>query len=68
MEQDANPTPCLSESLRFPPRLSPLKTVMAEQNLQNWSQDTPSPQIARFSDESTFPFYWYFPLELLAFE
>lgn len=42
---------------------------MAEQNL-SWSLDMNplSPQIASFSDESTFPFYWHLPLKLLANE
>ena len=48
----------------------PLKTVMAEQKLWSWSQDTspPFPQTAGFSDYSNFPFYRRLPLELLAFE
>lgn len=47
-----------------------LTTVLAEQNLWSWSQDTslPAPQIASFSNWSGFPFYWHLPLELLAFE
>lgn len=54
-----NPATCLEDSLRFFPHpFSPLKTVMVEQNL-SWSLDMNplSPQIASFSDESTFPFY-----------
>lgn len=36
-----------------------LKTVMAEQNLQNWSWEMslPYPQIVSFSDESILPIY-----------
>ena len=47
-----NPASCLDDSLKFFSPFSPLKTVMAEQNLQSWSLDTspPSPQIAGFSD------------------
>ena len=50
-EAESNLTSCLDDSLRFSPHPA-LKTVMAEQNLQSWSQDTSalSPQIASFSD------------------
>ena len=53
-----------------PPPFFPLKTAMAEQNLQSCPLDVspPSPQIAILSDLSTFPFYWHLPLELLALE
>ena len=35
----------------------PLQIVMAEQDLGNWSSDksSPSPQVAGFSEKSTFP-------------
>lgn len=65
-----HPATCLEDSLSFSPHpFSPLKTVIPEQNL-SWSlhMNPLSPQIANFSDESTFPFYWHLPLELLANE
>lgn len=39
------------------PTLFPSKTVLAEKNFGSWSQDMspPSPQVASFSDYSTFP-------------
>ena len=63
-EEEAELNLPLTDSLRFSPHphlpLVPLKTVTAEQNLWSWSQDMslPSPQTARFSDESDFPFYY----------
>ena len=58
-----NLTSCLNDYDCFP--FFPLNIVMAEQNLQSWSLDTslPSPQIALFSEWSTFPFYWHLPLD-----
>lgn len=69
MEKDAELN-LLPWWFRFLPLFFPLKTAMAEQNVQSCPLDmsSPSPQIAIFSDLSTFPFYWHLPLALLAFE
>ena len=47
-----NPAFCLNDSLRFFPPFSPLKNVMAKQNLWSCSLDTspPPPQTASFSE------------------
>ena len=58
-----NPTYCFNDSLRFF-SIIPLKTVMAEQNLQSLFLDTSSSsQYASFSNFSIFPFYWHLPLD-----
>ena len=52
MENDAESNLLPQWFTEILPPFSPLKTVMAEQNLQSWSQvmSPPSPQIASFSD------------------
>ena len=50
---------CLDDSLRFFLHSFPLKTVMVEQHLPNWSLETspPSTQIAGFSSHFIFQLY-----------